>query len=100
MLVGKWCRDASAGRAHYEPRLQQERLIDVLDRLWLLPDAHRQGRQPDGPAGEADAEDVEDLEVEAVQPELVDSEDRQAFTRCFLGDHAFAPDLDEVADAP
>ena len=42
-----------ARRALEHPQLQQERLVDVLDRLLLLAHADGEGREPNRPAAEA-----------------------------------------------
>src|SRR5262249_21374557 len=69
---GMRCRDAAAGRALEEAALQQVGLVDVLDRVLLLADGDRQGRQADGAAAELLAHGGQDLAVEAVQAEVVD----------------------------
>ena len=42
--------DAAARCALQEAELEQERLVDILDRLGLLPERDRERRQPDRPA--------------------------------------------------
>ena len=47
---------AAAGRAHQQALLDEERLVDVLDRLGLLADADGERRQPDRAAAELAAQ--------------------------------------------
>src|SRR5450631_310849 len=45
--VRRWCGDASPRCAHDETLLEEERLVDVLDRLGGLGDGDREGVEPD-----------------------------------------------------
>ena len=60
------------------PELQQVRLVDVLDRVGLLADAHGQGRQADRTAAEAGADGVQDGPVHLVEAQLVHPEQLEA----------------------
>src|SRR3954451_23481779 len=70
-------RHAPARRAFEEAALQQVGLVDVLNRVGLLPDRHGERREADGTAAELLADRREDLAVEAVEAELVDVEHGQ-----------------------
>src|SRR6185312_16591371 len=65
-------RGAPAGGALDQPLLEQVGLIDVLDRVLLLPHRDRERRETDRPAVELRADRAEDLAVEAIEAELVD----------------------------
>ena len=60
VLVGGRHRDPAARRADQQALLDEERLVDVLDRLGLLADGDRQRRQPDRTAAELLAQRAED----------------------------------------
>ena len=66
-----------ARRAGDHPLGDEERLVHVLDRLGLLADADRHGRQADRAAVELDAQRVEDRPVDLVEAAIVDAEQRQ-----------------------
>ncbi len=63
-----------ARRTGNHPLRDQERLVDVLDRLWLFADADRNRRQADRTAVELCAERREDRSVDLVEPAVVDTE--------------------------
>ncbi len=84
MGISRRCSQPSPWGAHDEPFLQQERFIDVLDRLGLFSDADRKSRKTDRSSGEAHAQRLEDHPVDAVEPELVDPEDSQTLARRLL----------------
>ena len=71
-------RRGPRGRAHEQPLLDEERLVDVLDRLGLLAHADGERRQADGTAAELLAQRAEDGPVDLVEPALVHAEQRQA----------------------
>src|SRR5581483_11498060 len=52
MAEGAAGRDAPARGALEQPALEQIGLIDILDRVLLLPHGHGQRRESHGPAGE------------------------------------------------
>src|SRR5580658_2303543 len=72
VLVGPSRRRAAAGSALKQSALEQIGLVDVLDRVLLLPHRHRQGRQPHRAAPELLAQGAEDLAVQAVEAERID----------------------------
>ena len=66
------------GGALEEPFLQEVGLVDVLDRLGLLPDRHRQRRQADGRRRRTYGTGrIEDGPVDLVEAPLVDLEQRE-----------------------
>src|SRR5438067_2018880 len=90
---------SALGGAFQQAELEQERLVHVLHRLFLLADADGEGRQPHRPAAEAPADRVEDRPVELVEAERVDVVEGQALERRVPGDDARSADLGEVAHA-
>ena len=90
-------RDPARGRALDEPAQQQERLVDVLDRLGRLADRDRERAEPDGPADERAAQRVEDRPVDLVEAELVDLEQRERVACDVGGDPAVGAHLGVVA---
>ena len=78
--------------------LDEERLVDVLDRLGLLTDRDGQRRQPDRTAAELLAQGAEDRPVDLVQTTVVDAEHGQALARRRGVDRAVTAHLGEVAD--
>ena len=74
MLEGARGRGAPARRALDQSALEQVGLVDVLDRVLLLPDRDRERRQADRAAAEALADRAQDLAVEAVEALVVDLE--------------------------
>ncbi len=95
--VGARGRHAAAGRALEQTGLEQERLVDLLDRLRLLRHRHRQGVEADGLAGEGRAQRGQDRTVDFVEPELVDLEQLQRNTRVLGRDRAVGSHLGVVA---
>ena len=81
-----------------QPLLEQIGLIDVLDRLLLLVDRRRQGREPDRPAGELGRDRLQDGAVVAIEPGFVDLEQPKGLGGDGLRDHPGAPNLGEVPD--
>ena len=79
--VGAGRGDPTAGRALEHARLQQERLVHLLDRLRLLRHRHRERVQADRLAAERVAQRGEDGAVDLVEAELVDLEQLQRDTR-------------------
>ena len=77
MRVGAGGGDPAARRALEQARLEQERLVDLLDRLRLLRHRDREGVEADRLPGEGLAERGEDGAVDLVEAELVDLEQRE-----------------------
>src|SRR4051794_9495905 len=67
-------RDAAAGGSLEQAALEEVGLVDVLDRVLLLPHRDRERREADGSAAELLAHGAEDLSVQAVEAEGVDLE--------------------------
>src|SRR5215213_10148694 len=65
---------ASPRGALEQSPLQEIGLVDVLDRVRLLPHRDGQRGEADGPAAEVPAQAAEDVAVEAVEPLVVDLE--------------------------
>ena len=92
-------RAAPARGAQEEAALEQVGLVDVLDRVRLLVDGHRERREPDRAAAELAADRAEDLAVQAVQALLVDLQQVQRGAGRLGVDDAAAADLRVVAHA-
>src|SRR5688500_8312964 len=60
-----------------QAELEEVRLVDVLDRVLLLPESHRQGREPYGPTIELVHDRAEEIPVDPLEPLVVDLEKRQ-----------------------
>src|SRR4051794_38593275 len=71
MPPGGGGRDPAPGRGGEQPRRDEERLGDGLDRLRLFGDGDRQRREPHRTAAEAAQQRVEDTAVEPVETQLV-----------------------------
>src|SRR3954462_811754 len=70
-------RRAAAARGALDQALLEEVwLVDVLDRVGLLPPRHGKRRQPDRATAELLADGGEDVAVQAVQARLVDLQER------------------------
>ena len=78
MLAAELGHDPAARRALEEAELEQVRLVDVLDRLGLLAERDRERREADRPAAELLDDRAQQLAVEALEPRLVDLEQRRA----------------------
>src|SRR3982751_3273925 len=74
VLVGPARGRPPARRALEQPALEQIGLVDVLDRVLLLPHARGERRQADRAALELAADAAQELAVEAIEAELVDLE--------------------------
>src|SRR5690349_9804507 len=74
MLVGPLGQHPAPRRALHQALLEQVGLEDVLDRVRLLPDRHREGRQAHGPTAELARHDIEQPPVVPVEPGSVDLE--------------------------
>ena len=61
--------DAATRRPLQEAELQQERLVDVFDRLLLLAEGDRERREPDRAAAELRDDATQELAVEALEPD-------------------------------
>ena len=80
--------------------MDQERLVHVLDRVGLLADADRQGREAHRSTAELLAQRGEQRTVELVESEVVDAEYGQPVTRDVGRDAPVGTHLGEVAHAP
>src|SRR5690606_27560013 len=83
--------------AHEQPLLDEERLVDVLDRLGRFADADGEGGEADRPAAETSAQRLEDGPGGLVETEVVDAEEREAVASDRAVDDAVAVHLGEVA---
>ena len=82
-----------------KPELQQIRLVDVLDRVGLLAERHRERRQPDGAAAELLDDGAQETPVEPLETDLVDLEHRQRLLGDLGRDDALMAHLGHVAHA-
>ena len=92
-------RDAPARRAIEEADLDQERLVDVLDRVLLLADRRGDRVQADRAAAELVDDRAQQLAVDLVEPVLVHLEQLEARVRDLERDRAVGAHLRVVADA-
>ena len=99
VLVGQRRRLAAAGRALEEALLDQERLVDLLDRPGLFAHGRGHGVQTHGTAVEFLDDRSENLVVHLVQSARVDVQRREGDARDFQVDVPFALDHCEVAHA-
>src|SRR4051794_6488154 len=99
MKVGLAGGDAAARGALDEALLEQIRLVDVLERVLLLGDDDREGRQAYGAAVELLDDRAEDLAVEAVEAFVVDFHEVEGGGGDLRVDGARVADLGEVPDA-
>ena len=81
MVVGALGEDAAARSPLEQALLEEIGLEHVLDRVLLLADRDRQGREADRAAGELRRDDVEQGAVGAVEARRVDLEHRQGAGR-------------------
>ena len=100
MPVGEGRRDASLRRPLDEARLEEKRLVEVLERPFVLAEGVREGREADRPAAEPLDHRRQDLPVDLVEPVVVHLELVERRLRPRERDGRFAPDLRVVADAP
>src|SRR5581483_6936145 len=91
--------DAAAGRPLQEAELQQVGLVDVLDRLGLLPERDRKRREPNRAAAEPLHDAAEELAVEPLESCAVHLEQGERLLRDGGRDRALVPHLGHVADA-
>src|ERR1700720_4347656 len=77
VLVGGCGGEAAAQRSSQQSTTDEEGLHDVLDRVRVLLDAHRDRLDTDGVAAERSAEHAEHATVELVEPYRIDAEDVQ-----------------------
>ena len=92
-------RDAALWRPIDEPEAEQERLVDVLDRVGLLGQHGSQRRDPDRTRCELLDDRGEQLPIGRVEPFVVDLHLAHRVTRRVFVDTAVAVDLGVVADA-
>src|SRR5215204_129525 len=97
--VGALGRDAAARSPLEQAALEQVGLVDVLDRVALLPHGDRERGETDLPAGEVRADRGEDLAVETVQALVVDLEEVERGARGVGVDVSTSMDLGKVAHA-
>ena len=72
MSPGRRRGDATARCAREETEAYEEGLGELLDRLALLGDRHREGRDADRSAAEAAAKGVQHGTIETIEAEIVD----------------------------
>src|SRR5918999_1767818 len=77
---------AAARRALQEAELEQVRLVDVLDRVGLLPERDRERREPDGAAAELVRDGRQKLPVGPLEPDAVDLVELERLARDVEGD--------------
>ena len=99
MLAGGLGGDPALGRAVEEREPEEERLVDVLDRLDLLGQDRGQRLDADRPRGELLDDRGEELAVGRVEALLVDLHPAHRLLGRSSVDPAVAVDLGEVADA-
>ena len=98
MRERRLCGHPAARGPHQESLLEQIGLVDVLDRVGLLPHRHGQGREAHGPAAEFLADRREDVAVQAIEAGLVHLEQLEPVARHLLVDASCTAHLGEVAD--
>src|SRR4051812_39805204 len=79
--------------------LDEERLVDFLERSRILADRRGDGTDAHRPAVELLDDGLEDPRVHVVEPELIDLEQLQRVGGDFAIDRSARPYLGEVADA-
>ena len=82
-----------------EAELEQIRLVDVLDRLLLLAERHRQRREADRAAPELDRDRLEQVTVGPLEADAVDLVELERLVRDLERDRALVADLGDVAHA-
>src|SRR5207249_2257602 len=95
--VGEGGRHPALRGADEEPLLDEEGLVDVLDRVPLLPDRGRERVEADRPAGELVDDGEEQRAVHLVEARLVDVEEPERVPRDLTRDEPAGADLGEVA---
>ena len=100
MLAPELRHDAAARGSLDQAELEEVRLVDVLDRVLLLPERHRQGREPDRPAVELVHDRAEEIPVDPLEPLVVDLEKSQRLAGDIDSHGAVVAHLGDVADAP
>ena len=98
MVVCALGQDAAARGPFEQALLEKIWLEDVLDRVLLLADRDRQGREADRATGEFRRHNVEQGAVGTVETRLVDLEHRQGIGGDRGVDRPLPPHLGEVAD--
>src|SRR4051794_36471423 len=91
--------DATAGCALEESVLDEERLVDFLERARILADSSGDSAHSDRSAVELLDDGLEDARVHVVEPELIDLEKLQCIGGDFSIDLPAGPHLGEVADS-
>src|SRR5262245_60931505 len=99
VLVRALRRHAAARRAVEVALLDQERLVDVLDRAAILADRGGERVQPDGSPAVFLDERTQERAVHAVEAGLVDLETREREAGELARHRRLAADLGEVAHA-
>src|SRR4029079_8753953 len=79
--------------------VERVRLVDVLDRVWLLAERDRERREPDRSAAKLQGDGLEQLAVDALEPLTVDLEQLERLLGHGRRDRAGMPDLGHVAYA-
>src|SRR5690606_8101415 len=97
---GEWCGDTPSRRAHEQPVLAQEGLIDLLECARILADRYGQRVEPHGPAVELLDERAQDPGIHLVKAILVDVQDLEGGVSHLGSDHTPCPHLCIVPDPP
>src|SRR5437764_14064427 len=92
-------RDASARGALEESVLDEERLVDLLERPHIFADGGGDGADADRSAVELLDDGLEDARVHVIESELIDLEQLQRIGGDFAIDRSASAYLGEVADA-
>src|SRR5206468_6017969 len=92
-------RDAPLRRAREEALLDEEGLVDVLNRVALLADGRGERVDPDRPAAELVDDGEEEGAVHLIEPRLVDVEQGERIARDGPRDPPLGTHLGEVAHA-
>src|SRR3990172_3816933 len=97
VLAGKIRRDPALRRPVDEAEPEQERLVDVLDRLDLLAQDGTERSDPHRPRAELLDDRGQELPIGGIEAFVIDLEEAERFVRGGLGDPAVAVDLGVVA---
>src|SRR5690606_21530376 len=100
VAVGLLGGDPAPGRPLQQPPLDQERLVDLLERRPVLADGGRERVEAHRPADELRDDGVEDRAVAAVEAGVVDAQRLEGLPGARERDALVAGDLGVVADAP
>lgn len=98
-MIRRWRRHTSARRAVQESQLDEEWLVDILDRICRFADGSRQRIQSDRPAGKLLDHRHQQATIRMVQPAAVDFKHLERLVRHFVRDDAIARNLRHIAYA-